>query len=113
MSVIFPTSWHAQQFQKQSIYDRTRERVMKGRVDFGSKLGERPLFPEPGQTWYDHKTGKTWVYTALDVTALDEIVAAVDDVEVKRFEWVEMERSLGQNLFAAILDEVNFTQGVK
>lgn len=70
---------------------------------------DRPK-PKVGETWVDVSTGETYIYAELERTVLDDIVAAVDDRDPRRYGWRRYAELLGHNLYAAILDEVNFMQ---
>lgn len=48
---------------------------------------KKPEVPELGDAYFDFSRNEILVYGELDRTVLDDIVAAVDEVEVVRYGW--------------------------
>ena len=73
-------------------------------------VGKKPETPEVGTTWFDVETSTVYVYSELPHNVLDDMVLAIEDREVKHFDWLVLASAnpVGQNLYGAIVDEVNF-----
>lgn len=102
MSGIFLDTWHLKNMHQSS--NLPPDNYWKG--------GEKPLNPKVGDVWCDTKTFEMFVWAALETNVLDDIVAVVDDHALPaRFGWMKvLSAQPGLNLFATVVDEVNFGQ---
>lgn len=100
MSAIFET-----------IQSRMQHHLVEkmGNIPFRDFQQPKPENPFPGETWIDVATHTSYVWMEVEHNALDDLVKGVEGQEIKHYDWVPLLKGyLGQNLFGAILDEVNF-----
>lgn len=95
----------------EAVRDRMQRRTVQtmGNIPFRDFQRQKPENPSIGETWVDVETHTTYVWMEVEHNALDDLVKGVEGQEIKHLDWVPLPKGfLGQNIFGAMVDEVNF-----